>query len=313
MSLRKLVLAVIAMVLVGACSERDSVKDAKRVSLAERTETVPAVTSSPMRTLRVTVGSMITPSAGFSYYTQLLRYLEDKIGIPVKFVDRHSYDEINALLRDGDTDLAFVCGGPYVEGHDEFGLDLLVAPRAYGDVVYYSYIIVQKAGDIHDFGGLRGKHFAFADPKSNSGALVPTHMLAEMGETPEAFFSDLTYTYAHDKSIKAVAQGVVDGAAVDSLIWEYDNRADPVFTSKTRIIAKSPPFGIPPVVTGPNVDPRLKQQLREIFLHAHEDPLGKKILDGMMIEKFVLIEDSAYDSIRDMKRDIADKQLEPAQ
>jgi ABC-type phosphate/phosphonate transport system substrate-binding protein len=47
------------------------------------------------------------------------------------------------------------------------------------------------------------------------------------------------------------------------------------------------------------------QQNRAIMLNAHTQPQGKKILDKMMIEQFVPISDSAYDSIREMNRWIA--------
>jgi phosphonate transport system substrate-binding protein len=88
---------------------------------------------------------------------------------------------------------------------------------------------------------------------------------------------------------------------VDSLIWEYDNLKNPAFTVKTKIIEKSPPYGIPPVVVRPGMDPQLKARLRAIFLNAHTDPKGRELLRHMMIEKFVLLDDRAYDSIREMK------------
>jgi phosphonate transport system substrate-binding protein len=179
-------------------------------------------------------------------------------------------------------------------------MELLAAPQAYGGTVYYSYIIAAKDGPLQSFENLRGKTFAFTDPLSNSGKLVPTYLLARMNETPETFFKKFIYTQSHDKAIQAVAQGLVDGAAVDSLIWEYLNRTDPRFTSKTRIIKKSPPYGIPPFVVRPGLDPATKKSLKAIFLNAHKDEQGRKILKGMMVDKFVVIDDSAYNSIREM-------------
>ena len=262
------------------------------------------------KTVRIAVGGMITPREGFAYYKKLLDYIEEKLGKKIDFVDREDYAEINKLMEKGAIDVAFVCGGPYVDGHKEFGMELLVAPHAYGGTVYYSYIIVHRDSPIDNFEELRGKIFGFTDPLSNTGKLVPTYMLAKMDETPDSFFNSYDYTYAHDKSIKAVATGIVDGAAVDSLIWEYANRANPEYTSKTKIIKKSPPYGIPPVVIRPELDPNFKESLRKIFLNVHNDKEGKEILQGMMIEKFVLIQDSAYDSIREMKQWIADQKRE---
>jgi phosphonate transport system substrate-binding protein len=267
--------------------EKESIKEGRNVSKDE--------------SLRIAVGGMITPREGFSYYKRLLDYIGEKLGKYVDFVDREDYAEINRLLKSGNIDVAFVCGGPYVDGHEDFGLELLVAPVINGKTVYYSYIIVNRNSDIKEIEDLRGKIFAFTDPLSNTGELVPTYMLSKMNETPDTFFKKCVFTYAHDRSIEAVAQKLVDGAAVDSLIWEYLNKVNPKLTSETRIIKRSPPYGIPPVVVRPDLDPELKKRIKDIFLNIHRDKEGQKILEGMMIEKFVQIDDSAYDSIRAMK------------
>ncbi len=251
--------------------------------------------------IRIAVGGMITPKEGFIYYRKFLDYIGEKLGRRVDFVDRDDYAEINRLVETGDVDVAFVCSGPYVDGHHKFGMELLVAPHAYGGIVYYSYIIVPRNSPVEDFQGLRGKRFAFTDPLSNTGKLVPTYMLARMGETPDSFFREYIYAKTHDKAIKAVAEGIVDGAAVDSLIWEYLNSMDPGITAKTRILLKSPPYGIPPVVVSPRLDRETKKKLKAVFLAAHEDAQGREILKSMMIDRFVPISDSAYDSVREMK------------
>jgi len=243
---------------------------------------------------------MITPREGFVYYRGFLDYIGKKLDRHVEFIDRENYREINQLLKSGNVDAAFVCSGPYVEGHREFGLELLAAPQAYGQTVYYAYIIVARDSPIAKFDELKGRTFAFSDPDSNSGRLVPEFMLAKMGETPDSFFNKYIFTYAHDKSIKAVAQGIVDGASVDSLIWDYADKLNPQFTSKTKIIRKSAPYAIPPFVVRPGLDDKLKKALKRIFLAAHADPEGKELLKKMMIDRFVEIDDKAYDSIREM-------------
>jgi phosphonate transport system substrate-binding protein len=160
---------------------------------------------------------------------------------------------------------------------------------------------VAKDSPYQSLDELRGKRFAFTDPLSNTGKLVPTYMLAKMNETPKRFFKEVIFTKSHDKSIKAVAQGIVDGAAVDSLIWEYLNATNPESTSKTRIIKKSTPYAIPPVVVPRNLDPGLKDKMKKAFLHAHLDPKGREILQKMKIDRFFEIHDKAYDSVREMQ------------
>lgn len=290
--------AFLLIINVTGCGKKE---EPKRISL-EKKETSPAgQKKADEKHLRIAVGGMITPRAGFAYYRQFLDYIGEKLGMHVNFVDRENYAEINNLIRLKEVDAAFVCGGPYVEGQKEFGMELLVAPQAYGETVYYSYIIAGKDSPIKSFEELRGKTFAFTDPMSNSGKLVPTYMLAKMNETPETFFKKYIFTRSHDKSIKAVAMGIVDSAAVDSLIWEYANRTNPEFTSKTKVIKKSPPYGIPPVVVRPGLDSETKEKLKQVFLNAHQDKKGREILKSMMIDKFVVIDDRAYDSIRQMQ------------
>ncbi len=148
---------------------------------------------------------------------------------------------------------------------------------------------------------LRGKLFAFSDPLSNTGMLIPTYTLAKMGETPELFFKRYIFTYSHDNSIRSVAEKFVDGAAVDSLIWEYLNIKEPELTAQTKIIRESAFCAIPPVVVTSDISPELKERLRSAFLSMHNDPRGRKILKRVLIDRFTVIEDGAYDSIRQME------------
>jgi phosphonate transport system substrate-binding protein len=136
---------------------------------------------------------------------------------------------------------------------------------------------------------------------SNSGKLVPEFMLAQRGETPERFFGKVIYTSAHDKSVHAVAANEVDGAAVDSLVYEYMIRKEPLLAKKTRVLARSAPYGIPPIVVRPGISPTLREQLRKILLTMHEDPEGALILQGMMTRRFVTASDAAYGTIREMR------------
>jgi phosphonate transport system substrate-binding protein len=256
--------------------------------------------SSQVKPFRIGMGAMITPREGFVYYSQLKTYIEKRLGQPVQLIDRGNYDEMNRLLETKEIDAAFVCAGPYVEGKERFGMQLLAMPLVKGKPVYHSLIIVPANSPARTIEDLRGKVFAFTDPKSNSGKLVPTYMLARMNETPQHFFGKVEFTYGHDKSIRAVAEGIIDGAAVDSLIWEYLVLKDPQLTAKARILLTSDPYGIPPFVVRPGIDKGVKQRLQEILLQAGNDEDGRRILKGMMIDGFVAGDDRNYDSIRQM-------------
>ena len=257
--------------------------------------------------LRIALGSMTTPKSGYAYYQKLSEYIGKKLNRPVKIIDKRTYGEVNELLKRNEVDVAFVCGRPYVDGHDQFHLELLVAPQINGKITYHSYIIVHKNSKLQSFKDLRGKVFAFTDPLSNSGKLAPTYMLMQMGETPDTYFKDYYYTHAHDNSIKAVAQKLADGAAVDSLIWDYEMKFHPQYAQDTKIIDRSEPYGIPPVVVPRDLPEETKQKLRQILLTIHKTKEGKAILEGMGIDKFVLVTDRNYDSIRKMREYVGSK------
>jgi phosphonate transport system substrate-binding protein len=281
------------------------------VSLEKRQE-LPAPKVLPHeKPLTLCVGSMITPQDGYVYYRQLIDYLAEKLDLHITALDPGNYEEVNRLLETGMVDVAFICSGPYVEGHARFGLNLLAAPVVNDEPVYYSNLIVPRGSSARRLADLRGKTFAFADPHSNSGAMVPMSKLAETGETPESFFGSFLFTYGHDRSIRAVADGLVDGAAVDSLIWDFLVANNPGLREKVRVIERFGPFGIPPVVTGNHVDPAMREALQKILLSMHNDPRGREILKGMNIERFTQIDDSAYDSVRELQRFIEKQRQQP--
>lgn len=270
-----------------------------------RTKDAPAPVEEP-KPLTIAIAGMVTSDEGLDYYLGLSEYVGKKAGREVRLIHKADYAEVNDLLRYGKVDVAFVCSGPYTIGHDEFGLQLIAAPVVNGAPSYYSYIIVPRSSTATALASLRDKTFAFTDPGSNTGYTVPRFMLVEAGVSPKSFFRETFLTYSHSNSIEAVATGKADGAAVDSLIWDYENATDPSDTSRTRVIEKSEPFAIPPVVARPGLDSAVVSAVRDALLTAHEDAEGKALLDNMKIERFVVVEDSAYDSIRRMNERIAE-------
>lgn len=302
---RRVMLVIAALVLISAAvatvlalsSEQEGVLD---VSLADSgaSSQRPAADGEP---LRIAVAAMTSPKSTFDYYQDILEYIGEQTGRPVELVQRETYQEINDLVEAGQLDMAFVCTGAYIEGHDTFGMEILAAPVVYGEPVYYSYTIVPTDSPATSLADLRGATFAFTDPISNTGTLVPTYLLGQMGETPDTFFGEYIYTYSHDRSIEAVADGLVDGAAVDSLIYDYMRATNDPAIEGTRILMTSDPYGIPPVVVNPDIDPELKRELRSILLEMHADPAGRAILAAIKIDRFEVISDSQYDSVRTMQ------------
>ena len=295
-----LIIIVLFTVLFAGCVEQE---EKVNLSIVQEPDIREDDTS-----IKVAIASVVSPKESYANYEEMVQYIEEKLGVPVKIVQRRNYTEVNDLIKNKEIDFAFVCSGAYIDGNSEFGMKLLVAPKMYGRTTYHSYLIVPKNSNYTELSDLRGNKFAFSDPLSNSGYLYPAYRLSLMNETPDSFFGvdetgryNYIFTYSHDYSVIAVAEGLVEGAAVDSLVYDYLNITKPYLLSNTKIIEVSPPFGIPPVVVPKDGNSYLEKRLREIFLNMDKDQEGKEILSKIKIDKFVKIDDNAYDSVRDMR------------
>lgn len=262
-----------------------------------------AIVQSP---LKIGVASMITPVDAVKYYQDVIDYIGEEIKQPVQMVNRRTYEEMDQLLERGEVKVAFICSAPYVKNRERFGVELLVAPSVHGKSTYQSYIIVHNDSHIKSFPGLKDKTFAFTDPKSNSGKLYPTYLLKTMGLIPDTFFRRTLYSYSHNKSVEMVAKKIVDGAAVESIVYEHMLKTGSPYAKQTKIIKRSPPYGIPPVVVTRDIDPGLRKKVKEAFLGMRKTVKGKVILDAMMIDGFVEVPDRNYDTIREMEKAAAD-------
>ena len=297
----KIVLGFILVLLIvsygcGRDSDVITIDFSKTIAVSQ-----PESMASQSTPLNVAVAAMISPKETFSFYKDLLDFIGDKINREVSLIQRKTYGEVNELFKNGQVDLAFICSGPYAVEKEEYGFEALATPIVRDLPFYQSYLIVNKNSKYQSLNDLRNKIFAFTDPDSNTGALVPQYWLSKMNETPESFFESFTYTYSHDNSIMAVARELVDGATVDGHKWEYFQAINPIYSSRTRVIYKSDPFGSPPLVTSVAFPPQSKEQIRQVVFKMHLDPKGKQILEKLMIDRFVSPQDKWYEPIREMK------------
>lgn len=297
--MKKISLVILLMLLLVSCSPLTRTEVAGTVNLNDL-QPLPTPAGHEVVPLRVAVAAVISPEGTIQSYSPLLTYLEKKLNRPVELVQRRTYLEVNDLIEHGEVDVAFVCTSAYVEGHDTFGMELLVAPQVNGKTTYNSVLIVPSSSNAHDMDDLRGTVFAFTDPISLSGRVYPTYLVHELGSIPEEYFARTFFTYSHDEAIRAVASGVSDGAAVDSLVYEFAISRDPSLADKVRMIHRSPDFGIPPVVISPLARPQVKADLQSLFIEMSNDPNAQEALTSIGVEKFVLIEDNAYDGVREL-------------
>lgn len=192
---------------------------------------------------------------------------------------------MNRLILDDEIDLAYVCSGPFLYLLQK-GIELLCAPVVFGKKKYQSYLIVSQDSPIKDLRELKGRRFAFSDPISFTGRIYPTWFLAKLEISKASLEANSVYSGSHDRSIELVAEGKVDGAEVDGLIYDYLITIDSSLLEKIRVIHKSAEFGMPPIVVRKGFPKELKKRILHILLDANNDKEGKKILSGLQISEF---------------------------
>lgn len=250
------------------------------------------------------ISPMASPVSTFSSYGDFIKYLSEQTGIELVLKQRRKYSEINSLLKSGEAQFALTCTGAYLSGRQEFNLEVLAIPVVNGKTSYNSYILVNKESNIEDISGLQGKIFAFTDPLSLTGRLYPLYLLYEMGVKEDEFFRKTFYTSSHEKSIGSVANGVADGAAVDSLIFDDMKRKQNPAIEKVKIIKISPSYGIPPIVSSPETDKSTKQIFLKALIKMGDNPEGKAVLEELGIDRFIIPNPAVYHEAAKLKQTV---------
>ena len=249
--------------------------------------------------LRLAIAPVISPEESIQVYEGFVDYLARKLKRRPVMLQRETYAETNELVRYGRCDAALICTYAFVRGELEFDMQILAIPVIDGAITYHSLIVVPKTSEAVSLLDLEGRRFASADIISTSGWLYPAIWLQERGIDANQFFLEHLISGSHDRSIRAVAHGYVDGAAVDSLVYEQVVSKDSSILETTKVIQKSPPYGMPPLVVSPEVDPALREELLSVLLSMHEDGAGRKVLTSLTLDRFVVPDNTLYDDIRE--------------
>lgn len=302
MTNRILILFIIILffsLATSACVSAPPTQEMAQIDLTDL-QPIPDPQQSEIIPFQIAIAAVISPMGTAENYGLLIAYLENELDRPFNMVQRRTYAEVNDLIETGDVGLAFVCTSAYIAGREDFDMQLLVAPVVNGGTFYHSQLIVPIDSTAKSIADLEGKVFAFTDPMSFTGRVYPTYLLQQLGKNPSTFFQNTFFTYSHDDAIRAVAEGLADGAAVDSLVLDFALAREPELGTKIKIIHNSPPFGIPPVVVNPDIRPQLRSELETILLNMHKDPEGLKALQASGIEQFTMVTPALYDLVEEI-------------
>jgi phosphonate transport system substrate-binding protein len=208
------------------------------------------------------------------------------------------------LLVEGRIDVGFLCGLPYVRlaRRPDRPIRALAAPivdepRYQGRPIYFSDVIARRDSRFQAFADLRGAAWAHNLETSFSGCVLTRFHLLQMGET-ERFFGRVAYTGSHETSIRAVVAGEVDASAIDSHVLGVELRRRPELAAEIRVIEVLGPSTIPPVVVSNRLPAEVREAIRDALCGLSAEPSSQRHLAGGLIQRFVPIDDQAYDDIR---------------
>ncbi|HUW51734.1 MAG TPA: phosphate/phosphite/phosphonate ABC transporter substrate-binding protein [Sulfuricella sp.] len=252
----------------------------------------------------------ITPAIVHDQYALLAdwrEYLQKKLERPVEFVTRDNYRETIELLKHNKLDFAWLSAYPFVYSEKNHFVRLLATPLYQGRPYYRAYLIV-PASDLQTktLLQLKGKVFAYADPYSNTGYLVPRYQLRQEGEDSKHFFRKTFFTWGHQNIVMAVARGLADGGEVDSFVWETLALIRPNLTRQTRVIAKSPEYGFPPIAAQITVSQAEFSAMQRVLLEMANDTEGAKLLKRLNLDGFISGDPKLYNSVRKMMQALDD-------
>lgn len=136
--------------------------------------------------------------------------IEAALGVPVKVFTPADYDGVVQGLLGGTIDLAWLGASAYAKTYltDPAAVEVkLTKQNLNGSTGYYSIGFARKDSGITSMDDAKGKSFAFAEPNSTSGYLVPAaELLAKYGPL-ENYFSEVKFSGGHEQTIVGVANG----------------------------------------------------------------------------------------------------------
>jgi len=157
-------------------------------------------------------------------------------------------------------------------------------------------ILTQPGSPIGSLDDLKGHTFAFVDPASTSGGLLPKLVLDRAGIDPDADFSATYYSGTHQASLIAVLEDKVDAAAIADEVYDLAIQREEIKDGDLKIVYKSDPVPGSPFVIRTNLPEDLQERLRSAILGLADVEFGKLCT----IERMDPATDADYAIIREM-------------
>jgi phosphonate transport system substrate-binding protein len=235
---------------------------------------------------------------------QIAGYLENELGVRVEgFVSQDHAAAVEAM-RNGEADISFMGGLPYVLAHDQIGAQVILGEVYRGSPLYRGRIFVRKDSGITSLEQLRERSIAFADPISESGYLYPLDTFAQAGlidpkKDPTSFFSDVFFAGGYQQAIQAMVNGFVDAAGASQFA---ELLLTPEQLEQVTWIAESDLIPSHSVIARKDLDPDLLERFTEAMMQLNEPDYRHLLQYVYSPDGYVRVDDDTYDDVREIAR-----------
>lgn len=246
-------------------------------------------------------------------YKRFNQYLEKTFGVKVKMHVATEYAGTIEAMRSKKVELAVFGPASYAAAHEVTGGNveaILAGTDKFGNLGYYSVVAVKADSPYKSVNDLKGKAFAFADPNSTSGYLVPSFYLRQQGFKPDTFFGKTGFSGSHENSILAVLNGTYDAAGT---WWNDENYSNVsrmeekgmIPKGNIRYIWKSPRLPGDPVWTvRKDLPDQMKADIRAALLTLPKaDPAAWKDLVGETSQALKEVSHQDYEDIIKIRKE----------
>jgi phosphonate transport system substrate-binding protein len=237
-------------------------------------------------------------------WSPILAQLEKDLGVKVKTATATDYRGTIEALKFRKAELGHLGPKSYVEASTNNYANVEPIAQlqlANGSLGYRSCLIVHADSDIFSPEDLAGKTFAFNDPNSTSGYLVPSaFFMMELGVDPKKHFSRVTFSGSHEASILAVAAKKVDVASTNLPDLQQLTRENKVPRGALRAVWISRLIPNDPIVVRKDLPASFKSAIQESLttMRARKPEAFKEI--GAWVGNFVTADDTKYQVIREL-------------
>jgi phosphonate transport system substrate-binding protein len=180
-------------------------------------------------------------------FSRFARYLEPKLGVPVKYVPVKSYPAAVTAFINNDVQLAWFGGYTGVQARHAVPGSEAIAQGA-EDVNFKSYFIANSETGLRpskEFpAGIQGKTLTFGSRSSTSGRVMPEYFIRKHfpGKQPEELFSRIGFSGDHSRTLQLVQSGAYQVGVMDYTVFEVEKKAGRVDESRVLVIWESPTF-----------------------------------------------------------------------